>query len=146
MTDLFTLSMVRMPSRRIARLWCGGGLAGLGSRALLAATRAARDAPFSVALGYEIDPALRGCPTEAEFRRAVVLQLGYDPFRSDAPHRVVAEVQESERGIEGQVVWTDAAGNKEGERRLASPSRDCGEFARGLIFAMAVQIQLLNSS
>src|SRR5258708_35938729 len=135
-----------MPSRRIARLWRGCGLAVLGSLALVAGTSAARDATFSVALGYEVDPLLRGCPTEAEFRRAVVQHLGYDPFRSEARHRVVAQVQESERGIEGQVVWTDTAGNKEGERRLASPSRDCGEFVRGLIFAMAVQIQLLNSS
>src|SRR5260370_27509678 len=135
-----------MPSRRIARLWRGCGLAVLGSLARVAGTSVARDASFSVALGYEVDPMLRGCPSEAEFRRAVVQHLGYDPFRSEGRHRVVAQMQESERGIEGQVVWTDAAGNKEGERRLASPSRDCGEFVRRLIFAMAVQIQLLNSS
>jgi hypothetical protein len=101
---------------------------------------------LSVALRYDVDPALRGCPSEAEFRRAVTGQLGYDPFRSEAAHHVAAQVQESESGIDGQLLWTDATGTKEGERKLASTSRDCREFVRGLTFAIAVQIQMFNST
>ena len=115
--------------------------------ALAAITGSARGPlQLSVALTYELEPTLHGCPSEAEFRRAVAGQLGYDPFRSEAAHRVAAEVRESERGIEGELLWTDAGGNKEGERRLASPNRDCSELVRGMTFAIAVQIQLLNSS
>src|SRR5260370_7650836 len=97
-----------MPSRRIARLWRGCGLAVLGSLALVAGTSAARDASFSVALGYEVDPRLRGCPSEAEFRRAVVQHLGYDPFRSEGRHPVAPQIQQSERAIARQLFWPDA--------------------------------------
>jgi len=89
-------------------------------------------------LRYDVDAGLRGCPSEPEFRRAVSDQLGYDPFRSKAAHRVGATVQGSERGIDGQIVWTDDAGNKEGERRLASANRGCAAFVRGMTFAIAV--------
>jgi hypothetical protein len=114
---------------------------------LLVAAGDARETPRLVAaLSYKVEPGISGCPSEPDFRRAVMLPLGYDPFRNEAAHQVTAQVQSSERGLEGQVLWTDAAGNKEGERRLSSPNRDCAELARGMTFAIAVQIQLLNSS
>src|SRR4051812_36254213 len=99
-----------MPLGHVGRLGYLGALVAFGAW-LPAVAGAARTPPeLSVTLGYEVDPGLRGCPTESEFRSAVSDQLGYDPFRSASAHRVVASVQESERGIDGQVTWTDAAG------------------------------------
>jgi hypothetical protein len=123
-----------------------GGLAIAAS--IAAAAPASADSPprLFVTLGYELDPGLHGCPSEVEFRDSVVKQLGYDPFRDDATHHIVAEVANSESGIEGRIEWTDATGEKEGERRLAYPGRDCGEVSRGMVFAIAVQIQLLSSA
>ena len=101
---------------------------------------------LSVSLTYEHEPTLRGCPSEEEFRRELTNQLGYDPFGGEATHHVTARVEEAERAIEGQIVWTDAGGAKEGERRLSSANHDCVDLVRDMAFALAVQIQLLNSS
>lgn len=122
---------------------------------VVAAALAATAAPASAApeppqlvvvLSYQVDPELHGCTGEAEFRNSVVKQLGYDPFRSEAEHRVVAEVSETESGIEGRLVWADSNGNPEGERRLSSQGHDCGAFLRNMAFAIAVQIQLMSST
>jgi hypothetical protein len=114
----------------------------------LAALVAAHDArgatPLSVSLRYDVDPSLPDCPGEGEFRRRVVDQLGTDPFRDQAAHHIVASVRDSERGLEGALVWTNATGAGEGERSLSSANRDCAEFVRGMTFALAVQIQFLN--
>ncbi len=97
-------------------------------------------------LTYSVDPEIAGCPAEAEFRESVARQLGYDPFRSDATHRIVAEVNVSGEGIDGRLLWTDAHGQPEGERRLVSAVPSCGEFVKELTFALAVQIQLLSAA
>jgi hypothetical protein len=115
------------------------------SLTVLAAAGTARSAtPLSVSLRYDVDPSLGDCPGEDEFRRHVVEQLGTDPFRDGAAHRIDARVHPSERGLEGALVWTDATGASEGDRRLSSANRDCAEFVRGMTFALAVQIQFLN--
>src|SRR5712691_11639345 len=126
------MSLLRMRFSRIGRFWRLSGLAAVcGEIMLSTATGGARDTPqLVVALRYEIDPALPGCPTEAEVRAAVIRQVGYDPFRSQATRHVLAEMQASERGIDGQITWTDADGSKEGERRFVSPHRDCGELMK----------------
>jgi hypothetical protein len=100
---------------------------------------------LTLSLHYEVDAALEGCPSEAEFRRSVTEQLGYDPFREAAPHHVVAELHE-DAGLAGSVVWTDANGRQEGERQFATPNRDCLELAKAVSFSVAVQVQLLNGS
>jgi len=97
-------------------------------------------------LTYSVDPEMTGCPAEAEFRESVASQLGYDPFRSDATHRIIAEVNASGEGIDGRLLWTDAHGQPEGERRLVSAVRNCGEFVKEMTFALAVQIQLLSTA
>jgi len=102
--------------------------------------------PLRVNLSYEVDPALDGCPTEAEFSAAVKEQLGYDPFELEAKHRVRAKIAALSQGLEGNVEWLNADKQSEGERRLSSPNPDCQAFARGLSFAIAVQIQLRNSA
>jgi len=139
-------SRTAMPCVRINRWMWGAGFVLLASTLAAVNVAAENERRLSVVLGYEVDAGLRGCPTEAELHRAVSDQLGYDPFRSKAAHRVVASVQGSERGIDGQIVWTDEAGSKEGERRLGSANRDCASFMRGMTFAIAVQIQLLNAT
>jgi hypothetical protein len=100
---------------------------------------------LTLSLHYEVDAALEGCPSEAEFRRSVIEQLGYDPFRDAAPHHVLAELHE-DSGLAGSVVWTDSSGRQEGERQFATPSRDCAELAKAVSFSVAVQVQLLNGS
>ncbi|HEY2731055.1 MAG TPA: hypothetical protein VGK52_14020 [Polyangia bacterium] len=115
------------------------------SLTVFAAAGTARSATsLSVSLSYDVDPSLRDCPGEDEFRRHVVEQLGTDPFRDGASHHVDARVHPSERGLEGALVWTNPTGASEGDRRLSSASRDCAEFVRGMTFALAVQIQFLN--
>jgi hypothetical protein len=123
----------------------------LGAAATLATTvppaNAAPAPPqLVVVLSYQVDPELHGCKSEAEFRDSVIKQLGYDPFRTEAAHRVLAEVSETESGIEGRLAWADANGNPEGERRLASLGQDCGGFLKNMAFAIAVQIQLMSST
>ncbi|HEY1536299.1 MAG TPA: hypothetical protein VGF76_19905 [Polyangiaceae bacterium] len=123
----------------------------LGAAATLATSAtpaSAAPAPpqLVVVLSYQVDPELHGCTGEAEFRDSVIKQLGYDPFRSEAAHRVVAELSETESGIEGRLAWADANGNPEGERRLSSLGQDCNGFLKSMAFAMAVQIQLMSST
>lgn len=125
------------------------GLKSFGALALLVllgATRVAAAQPLRVHLAYEADPALEGCPSEAELSAAVREQVGYDPFQPGAPHRVKATIGAFSEGLEGNVEWLNAEGQSEGERRLSSRNPDCREFARGLSFAIAVQIQLRNSA
>ena len=110
----------------------------------LVSGRARAATPLAVSLRYEVDPSLNDCPAEEEFRRRVVDQLGDDPFLAGAGHHVVASVRQSEPGLSGAIVWTDASGANEGERTLSSANRDCVEFVRGMTFALAVQIQFLN--
>src|SRR5260221_11223770 len=104
--------------RRLAGLAIGLALA-LGAR-----SAGAEGSNFSVSLSYEVAPNLLGCPSETEFRRGVIEQLGHDPFQAGGEHSVRARIIESEHGLEGQVEWTNRRGATEGERRLSSPHRD----------------------
>ena len=129
---------------RLAHLVCLGACwGGAASTAKAGPTAAQPSARLSVALAYTPDPSLAGCPSEGEFRGAVIQQLGYDPFCGGAAQHVVAEVKGSERALEARLAWTDASGREEGERRLAALDLDCGKLAKAMTFAVAVQIQLL---
>ncbi len=109
--------------------------------------RAAESPPeLTLTLRYQVDSKLEACPSEAEFRRSIIDQLAYDPFRDDAAHRVVAELHKADAGLSGSVVWSDAAGKQEGERQFAAPNQNCAELARAISFSIAVQIQLLNGA
>jgi hypothetical protein len=157
--------------RRSFSLWLRAGLVAMPISLLMAGPARSDDAgpnpadaaapnpaPSSAAVGptsparlwavltYSVDPEMIGCPAEADFRESVARQLGYDPFRSDATHRIIAEVNASGEGIDGRLLWTDAHGQPEGERRLVSAVRNCGEFVKEMTFALAVQIQLLSTA
>jgi hypothetical protein len=99
-----------------------------------------------VELDYRTDAALSGCPSDTSFKLMVQNQLGYDPFRADSAHTVVARAYPDGDGIKGLVEWRDAAGARRGERELSTERVDCTEFARVMSFTIAVQIQLLAES
>src|SRR5262245_13435773 len=112
--------------------------------ALLVPTRAAQAAPpLQVELTYQVDPTLTDCPSAAELARTITAQLGHDPFvtaPTPARHRLKASIQRAGAGTEAHVEWLDQQGGSEGERRLGSEHPECAEIARGLSFAIAVQI------
>lgn len=96
--------------------------------------------PFSVTLDYN---APAGCPSADEFRAVVVGRLGYAPFRDGSSYRVSATIAPDSRALIGRIEWRDADGDWVGDQTFASRTRDCSELARGMGFALAVQIQIL---
>jgi hypothetical protein len=105
--------------------------------------------PLLVALDYEVDPQLGDCPSAADLSAAVSKRLGYDPFVTEpgpTKHQVKVSIQRAATGTEAHVEWLDDRGSSEGERRLSSERTECAEIARGLSFAIAVQIQLRASA
>jgi hypothetical protein len=100
-------------------------------------------AELLVSLDYQADPALAACPGPAEFQAAVVRQLGHDPFRSDAPRRMVVRLDAAGARIEGRIEWRDASDQWEGERTFSARSESCLQMARAMALATAIQLQLL---
>jgi hypothetical protein len=100
-------------------------------------------ADVTVSLDYQSDPALAGCPGPAEFRGAVGRQLGHDPFREDAPRRMVVRLNASGARIEGRIEWRDTSDQLEGERTFSARNETCPRMARAMALATAIQIQLL---
>jgi hypothetical protein len=96
-----------------------------------------------VSLDYQTDPALAGCPSAADFRRAIVRQLGHDPFRENAPRRMLIRLYPTGSRMGGRVEWRDAADQWEGERTFSSRNESCAEMARAMALATAIQIDLL---
>jgi len=100
-------------------------------------------APIAVTLDYQIAPGAGDCPGLDEFRGSVHRQLGHDPFRSSAEHRLAVQITRTDPGFVGRIRWSDAAGNWVGERRLSSRRSDCGGIVASVAFSVAVQIQLM---
>ena len=98
-----------------------------------------------VALDYQIDPALLACPSAADFRKAIARQLGHDPFRENAPRRMLVRLYSSGTRMGGRVEWRDASDQWEGERTFSSRNESCAEMARAMALATAIQIELLAS-
>jgi hypothetical protein len=72
--------------------------------------------------------------------------LGYHPFRSDAPDRVIVRIESAGRALEGRLEWRDATGAAIGEQAFPSRSGDCAELIRAMGFALALQIQLMAAT
>src|SRR5579863_786102 len=121
---------------------CGLALLAYG----LANVAQARDTGrVAVALIYQVDGVRDACPSELDLRQGVVDQLGYDPFTTaTAAHHVVARIRATSTSVDGFLDWTDANGIREGERRLAASSGDCAALGHAMIFALAVQIELIG--
>ncbi|HZL16161.1 MAG TPA: hypothetical protein VFG23_00320 [Polyangia bacterium] len=115
----------------------------LASIAVPTAIPAHASAEVLVSLDYGTDPALAGCPSAADFRREIVRQLGHDPFRDPAPRRVVVRLYSAGPRLGGRVEWRDAHDEWEGERTFSSRNESCGQMARAVALATAIQIQLL---
>ncbi len=102
-----------------------------------------RASEFLVSLDYQTDPALTGCPSPADFRKAIVRQLGHDPFRDNAPRRMLVRLFPAGPRMGGRVEWRDANDQWEGERTFSSRNESCAEMARAMALATAIQIDLL---
>jgi hypothetical protein len=103
----------------------------------------ARASELLVSLDYQADPALTGCPSAAEFRKAIVRQLGHDPFRENAPRRMLVRLYSTGARMAGRVEWRDASDQWEGERTFSSRTESCAQMARAMALATAIQIDLL---
>ena len=110
----------------------------------LPAARAA-ETEFFVALHYGVDSSVRGCSDEAEFRRDIMRQLGYDPFRIDATTNISVRVGGTTRGVDGQIEWRSATGKGIGERHFLATNGNCSNLLTEMSFAVALQIQLLRT-
>lgn len=103
-----------------------------------------RPQPLHVAFQYDA-PSAVGCPSEPDFRAAVAGLLDYDPFVPEAARTVSVEIGVSDGTLHGVLSWRNQAGVVEGERRFVSPDADCSKIAQNLAFAVAVQLQLLDT-
>jgi len=117
--------------------------AGLALAIVLAARPTRASGEFLVSLDYQTDPALVGCPSAAEFRKAIVRQIGHDPFRERAPRRMLVRLYPTGPRMGGRVEWRDANDQWEGERTFSWRSESCAEMARAMALATAIQIDLL---
>jgi hypothetical protein len=113
--------------------------------AVLLPAASAAEADFFVTLHYGVDSSVRGCSDEAEFRRDVVHQLGYDPFRIDATVNVSVRIGGTTQGVDGQIEWRNATGKGMGERHFLAKDGNCSNLSTEMSFAVALQIQLLRT-
>ncbi|HET9960021.1 MAG TPA: hypothetical protein VFQ61_36260 [Polyangiaceae bacterium] len=106
-----------------------------------AAARAAQvDDALEVSLEYV---APRACPDAIQFQNIVAKRLGYAPFRKQAPSRVLVSIEASEGGVSGHIEWRGPSGEWAGDQTCAARTTECGELARTMAIALAVQIHLL---
>jgi hypothetical protein len=96
-----------------------------------------------VSLDYQVDPARGDCPSAADFERQVARQLERNPFRESAARHLVVRLFQVGARLGGRVEWRDANDEWEGERTFASRRESCGDMARAMALATAIQIQLL---
>jgi hypothetical protein len=126
---------------RTSRFACA---ATLGFAALATVNeRAARGTEVAAQLDYSAAP---GCPSGEAFEAVVTGRLGYSPFRASAGERVIARIEPAGRTLEGRLEWRDATGGWIGEQTFPSRTGDCGELARAMGFALALQIQLMATT
>jgi hypothetical protein len=100
----------------------------------------ARAAEMAMQLDYSVAPS---CPGVDDFAAIVSGRLGYNPFRADAPGRVLVRIEPMGRALEGRLEWRGSAGERMGDHTFPSRTGDCGELARAMGFALALQMQLL---
>jgi hypothetical protein len=98
--------------------------------------------PLSVTLEYDVPST---CPNEREFRSIVSQRLGRDPFVEAAANRVFVLVSPADERISGELVWRDNAGNSRGAQHFPSRTNHCAQVIQAMGFALAVQIQLLET-
>lgn len=82
------------------------------------------------------------CPDEAELRRRVGAQLGYDPFDTTAPTRIEATIERKARRLHGRVVIRRGEETL-GEREL-EPTKDCEALVSALALTISVAIDPIH--
>ena len=128
----------------LARRWRLACASALGFTLIAASNaHAARVTMVAAQLDYVAVP---GCPDANDFQTVVIGRLGYNPFRANASERVIVRVEAAGRAREGRIEWRDAAGGWIGEQAFPSRTGDCGELARAMGFALALQIQLMATT
>lgn len=120
-------------------IWCVAGIAWV----LLPSTHANAQTRQFVDLQYEVDPALRDCPSDSEFRALVARKLGYDPHHPGSDVGLAVRFVGSETGISGIIEWRTAARSTVGERHFSSRIGDCRSLSLTMGFVVAVQLQLM---
>jgi hypothetical protein len=96
-----------------------------------------------VQLDYQIENNL-DCPSEREFKAQVEGRLGDDPFRERAERTVVVSIGATARGPSARVSWRTPKGPLPGVRRFEPRGQTCGALVSSIVFAVTVQIELLQ--
>jgi hypothetical protein len=96
-----------------------------------------------MALTYEVEPTVVGCPSVLEFQSIVAKELGYDACRADASLDVGVRIRATPSGIEGTIGWNSDKGRTIDERRFSAQQAHCRQMAASMGFALAVQLQLM---
>lgn len=104
---------------------------------------AARAKEIAAQLDYGV---AAGCPQADDFEAVVAGRLGYNPFQQTARERVIVRIEPAGRALEGRLEWRDAGGGWIGEQTFPSRTGDCGELARAMGFALALQIQMMATT
>ena len=102
----------------------------------------AKTAPLYVTLEYD---APDQCLDPREFKAIVKKRLGRDPFVEGSPNRVLVLVSQAGSGLSGDILWRDETGSSTGQQRFPSTTGHCPQLIEGMAFALAVQIQLLET-
>ncbi|MBA3460296.1 MAG: hypothetical protein H0T46_10075 [Deltaproteobacteria bacterium] len=102
--------------------------------AALAGNASAEPAP--IAIEY-LAPA--GCADESSVRVGVIARLGHDPFRGDAPRRVLIDVTEGATGFIAAIQLHEP-GKPQPSRRAVGPSVACEDTIAALELVLAVLI------
>lgn len=98
--------------------------------------------PLSVTLEYDVPGQ---CAGPREFRATVKKRLGRDPFVEGSTNRVLVLVTALGGVLSGDILWRDDRGSSTGQQSFPSTSNHCAQLVDAMAFALAVQIQLLET-
>jgi len=98
--------------------------------------------PLSVSLEYD---APAQCVGSREFRATVRKRLGRDPFVDGPGNRVLVLVTRLGGVLSGEISWRDGKGSSTGRQSFPSTTDQCAQLIDAMAFALAVQIQLLET-
>lgn len=104
-----------------------------------AAVRADDPPETAVRLSYVVvGPGTRSCPPEQALHDEVARRMGFDPFKPDAPDRIVATLKPSARGLTATVERFDSKDVPQW-RPKTNETRDCA----ALVTAMGIYISFM---
>jgi hypothetical protein len=95
-------------------------------------------------LDYRVEPGLPTCPNADELRSQVVARLGYDPFDTSAPQRVVATLRREGQMFVATVRLELSDGAVRERQPLSSAAADCGEIGAAVALAVSIAIDPLS--